>query len=251
MRAAVLFQHGLGEHGDRYPYLVAQLVAGGYGVYACDARGHGRSTGRRGAVDSFDQLVDDLDAVVWSVIRPAQHMPLVAMGYSLGGAAALTYALDHQDTLAGAISIGCAVGPGAGVARWASFGIAPFCKIVPRMPILRVNAEDMTNDPQVARRYTQDPLVYHGRYSARTLQEILIQGRCLHTEIQRLRIPLLLIHGGGDLTADVQGSYRLATASGATDTTLKIYPGRRHDVLNDIGHEQAVADILHWLNEHT
>jgi alpha-beta hydrolase superfamily lysophospholipase len=34
-----------------------------------------------------------------------------------------------------------------------------------------------------------------------------------------------------------------------TDKTLKLYEGHFHDLLNDIGKEQVMADILQWLNE--
>ena len=37
--------------------------------------------------------------------------------------------------------------------------------------------------------------------------------------------------------------------AGFGDMTLKIYPDVRHETLNDIGHEEAIAAFLEWLRE--
>jgi acylglycerol lipase len=58
--AIVVRQHGVAEHGGRYMQAVRSLVASGCGVYAFDARAHGRSEGTRASFDRFAQLVDDL-----------------------------------------------------------------------------------------------------------------------------------------------------------------------------------------------
>ena len=41
-------------------------------------------------------------------------------------------------------------------------------------------------------------------------------------------------------------SYFYDTA-GSKDKTLKLYEGHYHDLLNDIGKEQALNDILQWI----
>src|SRR3954470_7308197 len=44
-KAIVVIMHGLKDHADHYQVFAEHLVAAGYGVYAFDLRGHGRSAG--------------------------------------------------------------------------------------------------------------------------------------------------------------------------------------------------------------
>jgi alpha-beta hydrolase superfamily lysophospholipase len=37
--------------------------------------------------------------------------------------------------------------------------------------------------------------------------------------------------------------------AGSKDKTLKLYEGHFHDLLNDIGKEQVMADILGWIDK--
>jgi acylglycerol lipase len=46
------------------------------------------------------------------------------------------------------------------------------------------------------------------------------------------------------------GSQLFFDAAGSRDKTLKLYDGYFHDLLNDIGKEQVMADITRWLNAH-
>jgi acylglycerol lipase len=38
--------------------------------------------------------------------------------------------------------------------------------------------------------------------------------------------------------------------AGSTDKTLKLYDGYYHDLLNDLGKEQVIADIKGWIAAH-
>ena len=60
LRAVVLLIHGFGEHSGRYNNVVESLVPEGIGIYALDHRGHGRSKGLQGHVDSFHDYVIDV-----------------------------------------------------------------------------------------------------------------------------------------------------------------------------------------------
>jgi acylglycerol lipase len=246
--AKVVLCHGIAEHGGRYPHAVGQLVAAGYGVFALDARGHGRSGGRRGSFDRFAQLVADLETLVEHIVALAPTEALYLMGYSLGGAVALTYALEHQDDLAGLVIVGSALGRGAGIS-WLQFEAASLLStLAPRCPLIRLRAAQMTQDGDVARDYDNDPLVHHRRLNARTIGEIAAVMRNLPKDFPRLRAPLLLLHGAADVTASPEGSRALLAGAGSTDKALRIYDRRRHDLLNEPGHEEVMADVVGWLD---
>jgi len=244
---AVVICHGVCEHGERYPHAVAALVDAGYIVYSYDARGHGRSDGRRATFDSFCQLQGDLETFLGTVVRYRHNAPIFLLGFSLGGAVAIDHLLRQHEGLAGAIVIGSALGRGEDFALRLTSLAAALSAILPRLRLIRLNAPVMTSDPAVARSYEVDPLVHHGRLDARFVGEMLAAMRRLRSEAHRLQSPLLVLHGQADVTADPQGSRDLHDAAGSTDKTLIVYPDRRHDVLNEPGHEQVMADIIAWL----
>jgi alpha-beta hydrolase superfamily lysophospholipase len=40
-----------------------------------------------------------------------------------------------------------------------------------------------------------------------------------------------------------------AKEAGKTDVTCRIYENRRHEILNDVGKEEVMADILKWMED--
>ena len=68
-------------------------------------------------------------------------------------------------------------------------------------------------------------------------------------------LPILLISGENDPVGDMgKGVRRTADAfrkAGLSDVTLKLYPGLRHEILNEGPMRQTVyEDIWHWLEPH-
>ena len=57
------------------------------------------------------------------------------------------------------------------------------------------------------------------------------------------------MHGTADKATVCRGSQFFYDTAGSGDKTLKLYDGHYHDLLNDIGKEQVIADIKHWLGE--
>src|SRR5205823_8342882 len=81
--------HGLGEHSGRYERFAAGMARHGMATYAVDLRGHGKSEGQRGHVDSWSQWIDDAAAFVAHVESEAPG-EVVPLGHSFGGAVMLS-----------------------------------------------------------------------------------------------------------------------------------------------------------------
>jgi len=62
-----------------------------------------------------------------------------------------------------------------------------------------------------------------------------------------IQLPLLILHGTADKATKPSGSQRFFDQAGSKDKTLKLYEGHYHDLLNDVGKEQVMADIVAWL----
>ena len=68
-KAQIVLAHGLMEHSGRYDYVTYRLNMAGFDVWRMDHRGHGKSAApynkvKKGNVDDFGKLVDDINTVV-------------------------------------------------------------------------------------------------------------------------------------------------------------------------------------------
>jgi acylglycerol lipase len=63
-----------------------------------------------------------------------------------------------------------------------------------------------------------------------------------------ITLPVLILHGTHDKATKPNGSQLFFDAAGSTDKTLTFYEGYFHDLLNDIGKEAVMADILGWID---
>ena len=50
--------------------------------------------------------------------------------------------------------------------------------------------------------------------------------------------------------AGVRRAYRSFRRAGVRDVEMKLYPGLRHEILNEAGGETVCADIYRWLEAH-
>jgi len=66
--ANVFVIHGYREHCGRYAHVANFLNEHQYSVFSYDHRGHGTSPGKRGHIERFDYLVDDLEVDRKSVV---------------------------------------------------------------------------------------------------------------------------------------------------------------------------------------
>ncbi len=107
----VVFQHGMGEHSGRYQHLLNAFDNTGTAFYALDARGHGRSPGRRGYLTHFERFADDLGDLIRMTRSENDGQPVFLLGHSLGGVIALDFALrpGNQENLRGLILSSAAI----------------------------------------------------------------------------------------------------------------------------------------------
>ncbi len=252
-RGALAIVHGMGEHGGRYKHLVEYLAACGYASTALDLRGHGRSSGRRGHVDSWADYLGDLDAFLKHIREQQPGTPLFLYGHSLGSLIVLDYALrdpDHARALKGIILSGFAIQP-VEVAKPAAIVSA---KVMSRIwPTLVMRSADLSTrlsrDPAVAAAYRQDPLV-SDRFTVRWGAESLKAVDSLKKRPARLDVPVLFIHGEADAIASLAGARAYFEALASPDKSMRVFPEGLHEQHNDISREQATRDIAEWMDTH-
>ena len=65
-----------------------------------------------------------------------------------------------------------------------------------------------------------------------------------------ITLPLLILPGTADKAAKASGSQLFYEKVGSADKSFKLYEGYYHDLLNDLGKEQVIADVNGWLAAH-
>ena len=248
--AVVVVVHGINEHGGRYAKLAEELNRHGYAVHAIDLRGFGQSDGDRALVRSFDQYVDDVQLFLGRVAARQPGKPVFLLGHSMGGAIVALLAITGLPPVRGLVLSAPAVLVAGGVfpvlRRLASLASL----VWPTLRLARLGCRFISRDPAVVEAFRNDPLVYHGRFPVRTGAEILRAAKRIQTHADRLTLPLLILHGTGDMVTDPRGSRLLVARAGSSDKTLRLYTGLYHEVFSEPEREQVVADLLAWLDGH-
>ncbi len=245
-RAVIVIAHGASEHSGRYEHVAVRLNAEGYAVYAIEHRGHGRSEGRRALIDRLDNAVADLDGLVSIAVERHPGVQVFLLGHSMGGAIAVRYAVLHGDRLAGLVLSGplAALDAAPAVQRIAARVLSA---LTPGLPVVGIDSTLVSRDPEVVQAYTSDPLVYHGKLPARTVNELANGIEAFPEQAARITVPTLIMYGTADALCPPAGSVMLNERIGATDKTIKAYDGLYHEILNEPEQEQVLDDMCAWL----
>lgn len=238
----IVLVHGLAEHSGRYERTGALLAEAGFWVRGFDLIGAGGSGGRRWDIDEWGRYHDQVQRhIEWA---REKGRPVILMGHSLGGAISLGYALSDRPKPDLLVLSAPALAGGAGWQR----ALAPaMARLTPSLSIPNpVDGEHLSRDPEVAEAYFADPLVHTSstcRFGANAFAEI----DRLNVEVTDLDVPTYVFHGGDDRlvpteTSDVFG--------GLDNVDRRVYPGLRHETLNEPEGPEVVADLVDWLDAH-
>lgn len=255
-RAVVQLLHGVGEHAGRYRLLAETLAAAGFGVYADDHRGHGR-TGMAQHGDDPSLLgrlgPGGLRATVeaaWrftGLIRDENPgLPLVILGHSWGSFLAQMLVNQHPEAYDAIVLSGSAL-------RWpGSLNSGDLNK--PWRGPDASGLEWLSSDPTVARAFADDPLTTSTPLAK--LFGIRDAARLFGLPRRNLGrdIPTLILVGEHDTVGGPRSNERLADAyrrrSGFSDVTTIVYPGARHEVFNEYAQAKVRSDLISWLDAH-
>lgn len=241
--------HGFGEHSGRYRFLVEWMLDKGYTVYGFDLRGHGRSPGKRGHINAWADLREDVRRFLRLVEAKESPGPLYLMGHSLGGLIVLECALRGLLGLRGVVASAPALGR-ASMKGWLVY-LAKFMSVVwPSFSIqVEVDASALSRDPEVVKAYKDDPLV-HRRASARFGAEMFQAQSWTMAHAKEFPFPLLMLQGGADNLAPIQATRTFYGRVLLRDKELRVYRNGYHELHNDIHKEQVMEDLCEWMDSH-
>jgi acylglycerol lipase len=247
-RGVIAICHGVKSHSGYYTWAAEQFVANGFAVYAIDLRGRGKSDGDRFYLEKFDDYLSDVDTLVRLAKAREPGLPVFLLGHSAGGVVSSVYTLEHQAKLTGFICESFAFQVYA--PEFAIAVLKGLSHIAPHAHVLDLKNKDFSRDPKVVRAMDNDPLIAHEVQPTRTVVELVHADERLKREFSHITLPVLILHGTADKVTKPGGSQLFYDRAGSTDKTLKLYEGHVHDLLNDFGKEEVMADITSWINAH-
>jgi alpha-beta hydrolase superfamily lysophospholipase len=250
-RALVAIVHGLGEHSGRYAALAGALVDHRFTVVSLDLPGHGEAQGPRGHAKSWITLRDLVVPAMFTVTRgmPGQppDLPIVLLGHSMGGLLALDYALAHPKTILGLVVSAPAVRSNPPPA-WKKTLASIAHSLTPSAGFSNgIDASGISRDPEVLLARSQDPLV-HNKISPRLYFGLEEARARVMSEARRLAVPTLILQGAADRVVNPSGSLELNGLAPHGMVRLITYRDGYHEVFNDLSRDQAIQDLLGWLD---
>lgn len=277
-KVAVHIIHGMCDHAQRYDHLAKYLAEKGIAVSAHDQPGHGQNIERHGHVQGFFEEFYGWDHAVKTAIAAIRHSKIkfpgakmVLMGHSMGSFVAQQIALDYGKEIDGLIlsASDSQAGPQVLFAEMLGSVMGKFkggrypSKTYDKIIAGRFNSriknkaskfDWLSRDPQVVRKYLQDPLAGFiptiGLWSdiAHGLRQISKPG-LKHAVPSDLPIVLYAgsedpVGGYGKRVEKLAKEYHQA---GVKDLSLKIYPGGRHEMHNETNRDEVLNDIYSWI----
>ena len=247
-KAVVVITHGQGDHSGRHLHTAEHLSGKGFAVWAADLRGHGKSDGKRGHVDSFDDYLAD----TYRVIEKAkQENPLVKaflFGHSLGGLIVLDYAEKMSGTISGVIASAPLLRLKMKVPPWKIALGKILSSLTPTLSMKTgLDPNLLSHDQQVVNDYINDPLV-HGVATTRFYTELMRAANETQTDGKKLTLPCLVMVGSGDGIVDSSATQEFFRTIASTDKTLKVYDGLYHELLNEPQKESMLSEMSGWIS---
>jgi alpha-beta hydrolase superfamily lysophospholipase len=243
--AAMVIVHGIAEHSGRYERTGEAFAGAGVDVHAFDLRGHGGSEGRRGDMGRWGDNHDDVaEAIERARGNGGSGRPVALLGHSAGGLLALDAVLEgvaRPDLL-----VLSSPALGDALPAWQHLLVAVVGRFAPTMRVANAwEGKTLSRDPAVGEAVAADPDCL-ARICLRTGRGGFTAQTRARGALDRLDRPTWVHHGADDRLVPPRASEPLGALP---SVTRRVYPGLRHECLNEPEGPQVVADIVAWLRD--
>ena len=239
-KAIAVIVHGLCEHLGRYDYVSQKLLEHHFGVYRFDHRGHGRSEGKPVFYNDFNEMIDDVNAVVELAKSENPSLPVFLIGHSMGGFAVTTFGMKYPNKVKGIVASGA-------VTRFnRAFEMPLDLPVDSYFP--NELADGVCSDPAVVEAYKNDPLV--GKQVSFGLFYCLFAGvKWNKANSSKFVDPVLLLHGCNDGLVSEKDSRDLFGEIASKDKTLKVYAFLFHEIFNEPSKDEVIGEAISWMEK--
>ena len=277
-RAIVQIIHGIAEYIDRYDEFMSFLADNGIIAVGTDHLGHGKSieseeqTGFFAYDNGWDYVVRDEEVLRLAMHENYPELPIIVFGHSMGSFMARTLLIRYPDAFNAAIISGTG-NQGAALVNGGLFmgnlvtglkGAHHYSKFLNNLAFGSYNKiydnpkteyDWLSRDEANVQKYIDDPLC--GFIPSCSLFRDMMTGVKFITNKKTLTamnkdMPVYFMSGDmdpvGECGKGVQKAYNNFLEAGMKDVSIKLYPGGRHEMLNEINKDEVYTDILAWLD---
>lgn len=249
IRAILIIVHGLGGHGGMYGNISKYLLPHGFGIYTIDLRGHGKSPGQRGYINSWDEYRQDIKFFLELIQVQNPGIPCFLLGHSMGGLIAIDFVLRHPEiakSLSGLITFAPALSKST-VSRWKILLGQILSRVYPRFSLSTgIDFSLAVRDPKMVETYRQDKL-RHSLGTARLASEFFRVQDWVKQHIQELDLPFLMVIAGADQVIFPEGNRQIFQQLTMERKELKEYSDSYHELQDDDNYLEVLTDLWKWL----
>ncbi|MCF8372283.1 MAG: lysophospholipase [Bacteroidales bacterium] len=245
-KALILLSHGLSDRSERFTHWAEKFVHHDYAFCCFDTRGNGKSGGKRGHCNSFDDFLLDIDFCLKEVEIRFPKIPVILYGHSMGGNVIANYLLRRKPKVKAAII----TSPWLKLANEPNFLLRFLaqiaCRIAPGIEQkANIKAHHLTDNPEVVAQYIADPLI-HDRITPAGFINIQKAGLWAIENADKLAVPILLMQENGDRITSFSASEEFAARAG-TNCHFKAWEGLFHELHNEPFQDEVFKYIIEWL----
>ncbi len=246
-KGVVVLVHGMGSHSGRYKKSVIPfLLKNEYNVVAFDHFGHGKTEGKRGHNPGFEYVLGSVELVINKAIKTFPNLPIFLYGHSMGGNTVVNFALRKNTPVKGFVVTSPMLELSFQPPAWKLFLGKMIQKIAPSLTMPSgLNTKHISRIKEQVEKYENDALC-HDRISPKFSLVFIDAGKWAIENADKLKKPMLLLHGTGDMICDYRGSEKFAKSNKLV--TLKLYKEAYHELHHDLCAEEMLSDVKNWLD---
>jgi len=240
VRALLFLCHGYGE--GLLPYYDGVAMRGAEQGVLCfghDHTGHGDSEGPRVQVSHMDEYISPIleHCNKYKMEYPA--LPLFILGHSMGGLLTVVAALEDDKKAVPIVNGILLVGPLVEVdpnvaSPFLKFLARLLCRIFPNFSLSGIKKDSITTSQEWMEVLLADEKRWKGGLKAQHSVVLLNRLEQLATEFQKIKVPMIIMHGENDRICTPSGSQQLHDQASSTDKTLTFYKDAMHNLLIEV-----------------
>lgn len=275
IKGIIQISHGMCEYIERYEHFAYYLTDNGYIVCGNDHLGHGGSVksnddlGYFSPKDGWSHLVNDVHRFTLIMKKKYPSLPIFLIGHSMGSFIARLYISRFPSILRGAVFMGTGddralseIGVRAARSvvalkgerhRSDKLNSLVFGLYNDRIPDRQTIYDWLTHDKEVVKKYVDDEKS-NFVFTAMGFVDLTTLLRRVSSEkwVQKVPKNLPVLFAAG--TADPVGSYGKGVLNvyenlieAGCNADIKLYPGARHELINETIKKIVFDDILTWI----
>lgn len=277
--AVLQIVHGMAEHAARYERLAQYLSDRGIAVYADDHRGHGLSVkdgiswGVLADKHGFDRMVDNEKEITGCIRETHPGIPVILLGHSLGSFIARHYVAKYGNVIDGLILSGTGsqsyieLYSGLLIASWQCLfhGKKNPSKLLDNLAFGTYNRKFAPNrtafdwlsrDKAEVDKYIIDPMcgnVFPSGFYVEFFKALLYLKHRKSVWSVPTCLPVYFLSGENDPVGafgkGVRQVYDNYRHNGIKNLEIQLFPGGRHEILNETNREEVMQKLYEWIKK--